>query len=153
VATEILGAPDRVGDGKDALLADLLSKPEPTQSWGRAVGSAAVTDATEARLPLLLLAQVAADREQSMSEQTWRQVNRGAARWFGFLASTGYALAAIEQKVVDDAHASPDHDTDDDTGDRVDGDDRSDGDGDDGDGVEYLYEIGAADGDTGPNAA
>ena len=113
VVTEILAAPDRVGDGKDALLADLLHQPEPTQSWGRTVGSAAAANATEARLPLLLLAQVAADREQTMSEHTWRHVDRGAARWFGFLASTGYTLAAIEQKVVDDAQGSPDDDTDD----------------------------------------
>jgi hypothetical protein len=101
VVTEILGSPDRVGDGKDALLVDLLHQPEPSQSWGRAVGSAAAANATEGRLPLLLLAQVAADREQTMSEHTWRHVDRGAARWFGFLASTGYSLAAIEQKVVD----------------------------------------------------
>jgi ParB family transcriptional regulator, chromosome partitioning protein len=102
--TEILAEPDRVGDGKDALLADLLHKPEPGYSYGRKVGAGAAADVTEARLPLLLLAQVAADREQTMSDATWRHANPGAARWFAFLASTGYTLAHIEQRVLDDGH-------------------------------------------------
>jgi len=42
-----------------------------------------------------------------MGELTWRQVSPGAARWFSFLASTGYTLADIEQKVVDDAQGGP----------------------------------------------
>jgi ParB family chromosome partitioning protein len=112
VTAEIVGAPDLVGDGKDELLADLLSKPTPTQSWGRAVGAAAVANATEARLPLLLLAQVAADREQTMNESTWRSVHSNAARWLAFLAATGYTLAPVEQKVVDAAAADPDAEID-----------------------------------------
>jgi len=112
VTAEIVGAPDLVGDGKDELLADLLSKPTPTQSWGRAVGAAAVANATETRLPLLLLAQVAADREQTMNESTWRSVHPTAARWLAFLAATGYTLAPVEQKVVDAAAADPDAEID-----------------------------------------
>jgi ParB family chromosome partitioning protein len=108
VTAEIVAAPDRVGDGKDELLADLLSKPTPTQSWGRTIGAAAVANVTEARLPLLLLAQVAADREQAMDESTWRSVHPSAARWLTFLATTGYTLAPIEQKIVDDDAANPD---------------------------------------------
>lgn len=101
--TEIVSAPDRVGDGKDEMLADLLHKTQPGHSYGRHVGAAAVANVTEARLPLLLLAQVAADREQTMDEGTWRSVNPAAARWFAYLATTGYTLADIEQRVVDDA--------------------------------------------------
>jgi ParB family chromosome partitioning protein len=101
--SEILAGPDRVGDGKDALLADLLGKTEPTRTWGRQIGAAAVANAAEARLPLLLLAQVAADREQTMNEQTWRQTSHTAARWFSYLVATGYTLADIEQRVVADA--------------------------------------------------
>jgi ParB family chromosome partitioning protein len=104
--SEILAEPDRVGDGKDALLADLLHRPEPGYSYGRRVGAAASAEVTETRLPLLLLAQVAADREQTMSEATWRHANPTVARWFSFLASTGYTLADIEQRVVNDAHSA-----------------------------------------------
>ena len=103
--SEVLAEPDRVGDGKDALLADLLRKPEP-HGWGRSVGSAAAAEAAEARLPLVLLAQVAADREATMNESTWRSSNPSAARWFTFLASTGYTLADIEQWVVNDAQST-----------------------------------------------
>jgi hypothetical protein len=99
---EVLADPDRIGDGKDAMLAELLRKPEP-RAWGRSVGAAAATEASEARLPLVLLAQIAAAREQTMSEATWRTANGSAARWFVFLASTGYTLADIEQRVVNDA--------------------------------------------------
>jgi hypothetical protein len=74
-----------------------------------------------------------------MGEHTWRQVSPGAARWFGFLASTGYTLADIEQKVVDDAQGGPD--------DRDEGDDVFDG------GGKCLDEIGDPDGDTDPDAA
>jgi hypothetical protein len=56
--------------------------------------------AGETRLPLILLAQIAADVEQTMYESTWRNVN---PRWFRFLASTGYTLADVEQRVVNDA--------------------------------------------------
>jgi ParB family chromosome partitioning protein len=105
--TEILGNPDRDGDGADSLLADLFRQPEPGSSYGRRVGAAAAANVGEGRLPLLLLAQVAADVEASMTEATWRNANPRAARWFRFLASTGYTLADIEQKVVDDATNTP----------------------------------------------
>ncbi len=85
---EVLAEPDRVGDGKDALLADLLRRPEP-HGWGRSVGAAATAEVGEARLALVLLAQVAADREATMNEGTWRNANPSAARWFMFLASAG----------------------------------------------------------------
>jgi ParB family transcriptional regulator, chromosome partitioning protein len=105
--TEIVSAPDRVGDGKDEILADLLHQPQPGHSYGRHVGPDAAATVTEARLPLLLLAQVAADREQTMNDGTWRSVNPAAARWLAYLAATGYTLADIEQRVIDDAtHAA-----------------------------------------------
>ena len=130
--SEVLAEPDRVGDGKDALLADLLRKPEP-HGWGRSVGAAAAAEVGEARLALVLLAQVAADREATMNEGTWRNANPSAARWFSFLASTGYTLADIEQRVVNDAQGTTTqgdrHPSD---GDPGDGDS---GDGDSGDGA------------------
>jgi hypothetical protein len=131
--SEVLADPDRIGDGKDAMLADLLRKPEP-RGWGRSVGAAIAAEVTEARLPLVLLAQIAADREQTMSEATWRTANGSAARWFVFLASTGYTLADIEQRVVNDAQGAttpptPADRDDDDQGDSDDPDGDDDGDG------------------------
>ena len=71
------------------MLAELLRKPEP-RAWGRSVGDAVDAEVSEGRLPLVLLAQIAADREQTMSEATWRNANPAAARWFTFLGSTHY---------------------------------------------------------------
>jgi hypothetical protein len=62
---------------------------------------------SDAQLPLALLAQVAADREQTMDVHTLRQRSADAARWLAFLATTGYVLSDIEQHVVDDAAAEP----------------------------------------------
>jgi hypothetical protein len=56
------------------------------------------------RLPLVLLAQVAAAREQSMDVYTWRKTRPEVeARWLAFLAGTGYTLSDIEQTVIDNA--------------------------------------------------
>lgn len=120
MVAEIVAHPDHVGDGKDQMLADLLAKPAPAHTWGRQVGAAALANASEARLVPLLLAQVGADREQTMNENTWRSAPTDAARWLSFLATTGYTLAPIEAKVVDDAAAKADSATGD--GDDPDGD-------------------------------
>jgi hypothetical protein len=88
------------------VLAELLRKPEP-RAWGRSVGAAVAAVVSEGRLPLVLLAQIAADREQTMSEATWRNANPAAARWFTFLGSTGYILADIERRVVNDTQGAP----------------------------------------------
>ncbi|MDP9403830.1 MAG: chromosome partitioning protein ParB, partial [Actinomycetota bacterium] len=108
---EVLAAPERVGDGKDEILAELLA--EAPSGWGRRVGPAQAARASEARLPLVLLAQVAADREQTMDVQTWRRRDPAAARYLTFLASTGYQLSEIEQRVVDEGGADQDAGTDD----------------------------------------
>jgi ParB family chromosome partitioning protein len=98
--TEVLIDPDRVGDGRDELLAVLLGVEKPG-GWGRTVGAAHMAKVGEAQLPLALLAQVAADREQTMDVMTWRHCPAAAARWLSFLASTGYTLSEVEQLVVD----------------------------------------------------
>jgi ParB family transcriptional regulator, chromosome partitioning protein len=113
VTEEIVGRPDRVGDGKEGLVAELLGVDTPT-GYGRSVGAAHVTKVSDAQLPLALLAQVAADREQAMGVHTWRQRSTDAARWLAFLATTGYVLSDIEQHVVDEAAAEPTSDAGDD---------------------------------------
>jgi ParB family chromosome partitioning protein len=114
VTAEIMGRPDRVGDGSDAMLAGLLGV-DSGGTWGRSVGDKLVAQATKSRLPLVLLAQVAADRETGMDVQTWRQHDPAdEARWLRFLVSVGYTLSDIEQAVIDKVF--PPADTDDTAG-------------------------------------
>jgi ParB family chromosome partitioning protein len=71
--------------------------------WGPAIGHLLVERASDARLPLVLLAQVAASVESSMGVHTWRNA-RYAARertYLSFLVSQGYTLSEIERHVVD----------------------------------------------------
>ena len=107
---EVMAAPERVGDGKDEMLAALLGA-EAERGWGRRVGPAHAARASEARLPLVLLAQVSADREQTMDVHTWRRRDQAAARYLSFLASTGYQLSDIEQQVVNEGSADQGADT------------------------------------------
>jgi len=76
--------------------------------WGPAIGHLLVERASDARLPLVLLAQVAASIESSMGVHTLRNA-RYAERertYLSFLASQGYTLSEIERHVVD-ADAKP----------------------------------------------
>ena len=96
---------DRLGDGDDDTLADLLGTPKP-EGWGRHVGAAAATAASDPRLPLILLAQVGAAHEKTMGVHTWRHPHPETAAWLAYLAATGYQLSPIEQRVIDDARPS-----------------------------------------------
>ncbi|HEX7131684.1 MAG TPA: ParB/RepB/Spo0J family partition protein [Iamia sp.] len=107
VAERALARPERFGDGEDGLLADLLGV-EAGSGVGRSVGAEHLAHVTNARVPLALLAQVAADHEQAMPVQTWRSTNQEAAAWLAWLASTGYSLSEIEQRVVTEAHGTED---------------------------------------------
>lgn len=96
----IVSNPDRVGDGKDDLLADLLGA-EAGDGYGRSVGKTHLAATSDARLPLALLAQVAADIERTTDVHSWRRPSEEVARWFAFLAGVGYTLSDVEQHVVD----------------------------------------------------
>lgn len=109
VTAEIMADPAEIGRGPDDMIAELTGHvAEPTETslcqYGRTIGPAIEAKASDARLPLVLLAQVAAAREQSMDVQTWRRTTaRAEARWLSFLAATGYTVSAIEQAVIDNA--------------------------------------------------
>lgn len=105
VTVEILTRPDRVGNGPDELLAELLGVEAPS-TYHRSIGVEHLTDVTDKRLPLALLAQVAADAEQATGVHTWRSPNPVIARWFEFLVSAGYTPSDIEQHVIDTATGS-----------------------------------------------
>jgi ParB family chromosome partitioning protein len=117
VTAEIMADPAEIGRGSDEMIAQLAGiTAEPTESdlyqWGRAAGPALEAKASDTRLPLVLLAQVAAAREQSMDVHTWRSSTAHAeARWLTFLAGTGYPLSPIEQAVIDKMATTLDGDT------------------------------------------
>jgi hypothetical protein len=106
--------PADIGRGSDDMIAQLAGiTADPTDTdlyrWGRTAGPALEVKASDARLPLVLLAQVAAAREQSMDVHTWwSSTAQAQARWLTFLAGTGYALSPIEQTVIDKAAAASD---------------------------------------------
>jgi ParB family chromosome partitioning protein len=131
VTTEVLGRPERLSDGKDDIVADLLGVKR-ADGWGRNVGPAAAHSAPDARLPLILLAQVAASYETTMDVHIWRSAYPDAAGWLQFLATTGYALSAVEQLAIDTAAGTrPAHDSEEDLYDPEDLDHLADDDGGD----------------------
>jgi hypothetical protein len=133
VTSEIMADPAEIGRGSDEMIAQLAGiSAEPTETdlyrWGRAAGPTLEAKASDARLPLVLLAQVAAAREQSMDVHTWRSPTAHTeARWLKFLAGTGYALSPIEQAVIDTMAANDDSEEDSAT-DNPAGEDRASGD-------------------------
>jgi hypothetical protein len=114
VTAEIMADPAEIGRGSDEMIAQLAGiTAESTETdlyrWSRTAGPTLEAKASDARLPLVLLAQVAAAREQSMDVHTWRSPTAQAeARWLTFLAGTGYPLSSIEQTVINKMAASVD---------------------------------------------
>ena len=101
VARAITANPNRVGDGPEELMADLLGDTSETAGWGRHAGPAAAEQASDARLPLVLLAQVAADAETALHDHVWRSAPPATAvEWLAWLAEQGYHLSKIDAKVV-----------------------------------------------------
>lgn len=117
VALEVTGDPDGIGrHGSEKVLVDLLGRAGEKAklrtglpaggeyAHGRRVLLPETVAAPDARLPLLLLAQIAADREGSMGVHTWRDRPSGkpspARRWLDFLVSCGYVQADIEKRVT-----------------------------------------------------
>ncbi|HZA76173.1 MAG TPA: hypothetical protein VE623_07245 [Acidimicrobiales bacterium] len=80
-------------------MAELLGVTLPTGD-ARRVRTEYLTTSSDPRLPVALLAQVAADREHVMDIHTWRNPDPTAAAWLTWLASTGYSLSEVEDRVV-----------------------------------------------------
>jgi hypothetical protein len=100
-----MASPRRVGDGSEQLVAELLGTPAATVTDRcdprRVAGPQAAKRAGDARLPLVLLAQVAADAETAMHDHVWRETRPAyAATWLTWLAAVGYELSEIEAHVI-----------------------------------------------------
>lgn len=97
------GQPNRA---QDTAAAD-LGIDAPGQWWiTRDKSSPTLTSGEQvpdARLAVALLAHVAGAIESGLHRQSWRNPGTGDARWLRFLASCGYTLADIEQRILDAA--------------------------------------------------
>jgi ParB family chromosome partitioning protein len=100
----IMATPNLSAGDEQAVTALLVPAPTPASpSWGRAAGPHAAAQATDNRLPLILLAQVAAEAETRCHDHAWRNPRPAdAARWLSWLASIGYTLSDIETQVIED---------------------------------------------------
>ena len=88
------------GDG-DAV-ASLIGKDTDRGAWDRTAALALASDASDARLPLVLLAQVAASVEARFGDrQGWRNPTSALVAYLRFLAACGYGLSEVEQEVAD----------------------------------------------------
>ena len=89
-------------------MASLIGKDtNPGRAWDRTAALALASDASDARLPLVLFAQVAASVEARFGErQGWRHPAPALAAYLRFLATCGYGLSEVEQEVADTAEGS-----------------------------------------------
>lgn len=101
VTEVVLSFPRFVGQADDADVAIVLGKKTTGNAWQRPTAERLVADATDARLPLALLAQVAAAFEREFGyRQGWRHPDDRLVGYLRFLATTGYGLSEIEREVA-----------------------------------------------------
>jgi ParB family chromosome partitioning protein len=80
------------------------TKGEPTLTSGEPL--------SDGRLPVALLGHIAGAIETGFHKGSWRTPSASDARWLRFLATCGYTLAEVEQRIVDAIDArTGDHDT------------------------------------------
>ena len=101
VTEAVLLDPRSIGDADDAALAATLGQEPPARFMGSATATGLLEKVTDARLPLALLAQVAASVEATTTKQAWRSPTQKLGRYLAFLASAGYTLSDVEQIVTD----------------------------------------------------
>jgi len=103
VTDVIMTDPGGVAAGSGDRVASLLGKDTiHPEAWNRSAAITLARDATDARLPLVLLAQVAASVEARFGErQGWRHPTPALVDYLRFLATCGYGLSDVEQEVAD----------------------------------------------------
>jgi ParB family chromosome partitioning protein len=103
VSEVIMTDPGGVAAGSGARVASLLGKDTiHPEAWDRSAAITLARDASDARLPLVLLAQVAASVESRYGErQGWRHPTSTLVDYLRFLAMCGYGLSEVEQEVTD----------------------------------------------------
>jgi ParB family chromosome partitioning protein len=103
VTEVIMADPAGLAAGNGDGVASLIGKDtNPGRTWDRTAALALASDASDARLPLVLLAQVAASVEARFGErQGWRHPALALAAYLRFLATCGYGLSEVEQEIAD----------------------------------------------------
>jgi ParB family chromosome partitioning protein len=103
VTEVIMADPAGLAAGNGDGVASLIGKDtNPGRAWDRTAALALASDASDARLPLVLLAQVAASVEARFGErQGWRHPALALAAYLRFLATCGYGLSEVEQEIAD----------------------------------------------------
>ena len=101
VTVAILSDPALPNLGDDSALAGLVGQESDGPYWSHQVGRALVAQASDARLPLVLFAQVASAVEASNKDKgAWRRPGESLAHYLGYLVECGYGLSDVEQLVV-----------------------------------------------------
>jgi hypothetical protein len=102
VTNVIMADPAGIAAGDGDRVASLIGKDTHPGSWDRTAAITLARDASDARLPLVLLAQVAASVEARFGErQGWRHPTSALLDYLRFLATCGYGLSEVEQEVAD----------------------------------------------------
>jgi ParB family chromosome partitioning protein len=101
VTEAIMADPAALAEGDGNEVASLIGKESNPGAWDRSAALALASDASDARLPLVLLTQVAASVEARFGDrQGWRHPNAALRSYVGFLAACGYGLSEVEQEVL-----------------------------------------------------
>jgi ParB family chromosome partitioning protein len=112
VTETLLSDPAVATSGDDRDLDKVLGHQQPREGdwWARPAAAALLEQATpDARLPMLLLAQVVAGIEATTGRSSWRTPCGRLARYFSYLESVGYGASDVEQLVFgEEAADSPD---------------------------------------------
>ena len=102
VTETLLLDPAVATSGDDRDLDTILGYQQPTDGdrWSRpAARDLLAQAAADARLPMLLLAQVAAGIEATTGRASWRSPSDRLARYLAYLESVGYGVSEVERLV------------------------------------------------------
>jgi ParB family transcriptional regulator, chromosome partitioning protein len=101
VTESIMADPAGLAAGSGDTVASLIGKETGRGAWDRSAALALASDATDARLPLVLLAQLAASVEARFGDrQGWRHPTSALVSYLRFLAACGYGLSEVEEEVA-----------------------------------------------------
>ena len=102
VTDAIMADPAGIAAGDGDRVASIIGKETRPRSRDRSAAIAVARDASDARLPLVPLAQVAVSVEARFGEhQGWRHPTPALVAYLRFLATCGYGLSEVEQEVTD----------------------------------------------------
>jgi ParB family transcriptional regulator, chromosome partitioning protein len=101
VTEVIMADPAGLAAGDGDRVASIIGKETHPGSWDRTAALALASDASDARLPLVLFAQVAASVEARFGERWgWRNPTSALVAYLRFLAACGYGLSEVEEEVA-----------------------------------------------------